>query len=70
MTTLRKVLAILAGFAAGYAVASLFLLTLTDVAVGVAVAAFFWLLNGCVRFVQKGRDKRYHPCAWDGASYG
>lgn len=66
MTTVRKLLAIASGFLAGYGLAALFLIGLTDFGVAAALAAVCWLISSLIRHIQVGRDKRSHPCAWIG----
>lgn len=60
----RNLLGIAAGLALGYAIAALFVFTITDVGVGVAIAATCWMVIGCLRYVEKRRWIRGRDETW------
>jgi hypothetical protein len=65
MTMARSLLGILGGLAAGYAIASLFLLTARDFAIGIAISAACVIGIYLVKAIQDDRqreaDKARHP---------
>lgn len=57
MMVARNLLGIGAGLALGYAIAGFFMLEITDFGVGVAIAAFCWMVIGCLHYIEKRRDE-------------
>jgi hypothetical protein len=68
VTTIRCILAVLGGMAAGYVIASLLWFTITDVGVGVAISAacllFWYLVKAIEDDQQRERDKARHPASY------
>jgi hypothetical protein len=68
MNAIRNILGITGGLAAGYSIASLFLLTARDVAIGVAISAAAVIGIYLVKVIQddrqRERDKAQHPSVW------
>lgn len=57
MMVARNLLGIAAGCALGYAIAGLLVLTVTDLGVGVAIAAACWVAIGALKYVENRRDE-------------
>jgi hypothetical protein len=68
MNTIRNLLGILGGLAAGYSIASLFLLTARDFAIGVAISAAAVIGIYLIKAIQDDRqrelDKARHPSSY------
>ena len=56
MTTAKKVLILLAAAAVGYGIPALFLISVTDFGVAMAVANGCFIAHGAIQYVEQRRD--------------